>query len=199
MNPSQPSETPVACPKCGCNDRVISHPQGTYPFHCERCEFFFARRQDARMDADGHCTVCGLEIREWEGGTDAEALASHVCPPGFIRTPKPELETPVINLGPMQKDETPVAGVEQELDKIRSVVATTGLGEDEGSTLGMVVGICDLAVDRVKRCDQLTADLSTARAEVEALKLRASDYDYDRQTLRAELQSAKEEVKQLQK
>ncbi len=35
------------------------------------------RRRDARMDSDGHCTVCGCEVREYEGGTDAEAIKAH--------------------------------------------------------------------------------------------------------------------------
>lgn len=42
-----------------------------------------SRRRDARMDSDGHCTVCGCEVRDTEGGTDAEAMLRHVCPPGF--------------------------------------------------------------------------------------------------------------------
>jgi len=44
---------------------------------------FVRRRSDAKVDTDGHCTVCGYEIREYEGGTDAEALRRHVCPPVF--------------------------------------------------------------------------------------------------------------------
>lgn len=45
-----------------------------------------SRRRDAPMDADGHCTVCGCEVREYEGGTDEEAMRNHVCPPGFRTT-----------------------------------------------------------------------------------------------------------------
>jgi hypothetical protein len=41
------------------------------------------RREDAVMDEDGHCTVCGCELREYHGGTDQEAIAEHICPPGF--------------------------------------------------------------------------------------------------------------------
>lgn len=37
------------------------------------------------MDEDGHCTICGCEIRGYEGGTDDEAVVSHCCPPGFSR------------------------------------------------------------------------------------------------------------------
>jgi hypothetical protein len=44
---------------------------------------FLRRRTDAKMDSDGHCTVCGCEVREWEGGTDKEAMRRHVCPAGF--------------------------------------------------------------------------------------------------------------------
>jgi hypothetical protein len=47
-----------------------------------------SRRRDAKMDADGHCTVCGCEVRVYEGGednglTNSELMRRHVCPPGF--------------------------------------------------------------------------------------------------------------------
>jgi hypothetical protein len=45
-----------------------------------------SRRPDAKMDEDGHCTVCGCEVREYEGGTDEEAMKAHVCPPAFRMT-----------------------------------------------------------------------------------------------------------------
>lgn len=45
-----------------------------------------SRRPDAKMDEDGHCTVCGCEVREYEGGTDDEAMRAHVCPPAFRMT-----------------------------------------------------------------------------------------------------------------
>jgi hypothetical protein len=45
-------------------------------------------RRDAKMDAEGHCTVCGCEVRVYEGGednglTNSELMRRHVCPPGF--------------------------------------------------------------------------------------------------------------------
>ena len=52
------------------------------------------RREDARMDADGHCTVCGCELRVYHGGTDEKALAEHVCPEGF-RTANAGIERPM--------------------------------------------------------------------------------------------------------
>ena len=42
-----------------------------------------SRRPDAKMDREGHCTVCGCAVREYEEGTDEEAMRRHVCPPGF--------------------------------------------------------------------------------------------------------------------
>lgn len=36
------------------------------------------RRDDARRDKDGHCTVCGCELDEY-----GETEADHICPPGF--------------------------------------------------------------------------------------------------------------------
>ena len=42
------------------------------------------RRADATMDEDGHCTVCGLLVREPEVYvSDAQAMLHHTCPPGF--------------------------------------------------------------------------------------------------------------------
>lgn len=40
-----------------------------------------------KVDAEGHCTNCGLEVLEYEGGTKEEAIRAHKCPPGF-REPK---------------------------------------------------------------------------------------------------------------
>lgn len=44
-------------------------------------DYVLARRPDARMDEDGHCSVCGCEVREYHGGSNP--MESHECPEGF--------------------------------------------------------------------------------------------------------------------
>ncbi len=48
-------------------------------------------------------------------------------------------------------------------EPIRESIIATGLTEDEGSTLGMVASICDLAVDRVRLADEKCAELQKHR------------------------------------
>ena len=43
----------------------------------------------------------------------------------------------------------------EQLAEIRRLVAATGLGEDEGSTIGMVAGLCDLACRCCQELEQV--------------------------------------------
>lgn len=61
---------------------------------CASCAKFMEatkapRRADARRDADGHCTVCGLELDEY-----GETEQDHVCPPGFSTARRPTICEP---------------------------------------------------------------------------------------------------------
>lgn len=63
-----------------------------------------------------------------------------------------------------------------QLDKISHALASTGFMETEGSTLGMVHSICDLAKDRVKLADKKVAELSAAQARIAELKSEAAEW-----------------------
>lgn len=48
-----------------------------------RRQFTASEERKPALDKDGHCTICGCEVLEYEGGTPEEAIAAHKCPPGF--------------------------------------------------------------------------------------------------------------------
>lgn len=65
------------------------------------------------------CGKCGKPMTPEDSTMHPELFLHDAClPTGLLlreaRTPKPEPETPVIDLGPKQKEETPVAGVEPQ-------------------------------------------------------------------------------------
>ena len=51
------------------------------------------KREDARRDEDGHCTVCGCSMDEWD-----ETESDHICPPGF-RIISPESANVLVSRG----------------------------------------------------------------------------------------------------